>query len=83
MVKSLISVVSASRVVASGWDGGKCGSQCSLGHIHSVTEEILIGEHSNEQSGRKERKYFINKRILFHGKHTICRARMYQDQIVE
>jgi hypothetical protein len=54
-MKSLSSVVSASRVVASGWDGGEWGSQCSLGQIHSVTEVILTGELSHEQSGgRKE-----------------------------
>jgi len=43
MVKSLSSVVSASRVVASGWDGGQCGSQCNFGERCSVTEEILTG----------------------------------------
>ena len=29
-MKSLSSVVSANRVVASGWDGGHGGSQCNL-----------------------------------------------------
>ena len=56
MVKSLSSVVSATRVDASGLDGGEFGSQCILGQIHSVTEEILTGEHSHEQSGWKEKE---------------------------
>jgi len=31
----------------------------------------------------KKMQYVINKWILFHGKHAICRARIHQDPIVE
>jgi len=36
-------MVSASRVEASGWEGGECGSRCSFGERCSVMEEILTG----------------------------------------
>jgi len=48
--------VSASRVDASGWEGGAGGSQCNFGERCSLTEEILTGEHSYEQSGWKEKE---------------------------
>jgi len=56
VVKSLSSVVSASMVNASGWEGGECGSHCSFGEKCSVTEEILTGEHSHEQRWWKEKE---------------------------
>ena len=42
-LKSLSSMVSASRVDASGWEGGECGSQCSFGERWSVMGEIVTG----------------------------------------
>jgi len=42
-VKSLGSMVPASRVDASCWEGGVCGSQCSFGERHSMMEEIPTG----------------------------------------
>ena len=66
-----------------GMEGRKCGSQCNFRERCSLTDKILTGEHSHEKSGRKERKYLIKKWILFHGKHTIGRARIHQDPIVE
>ena len=42
-VKSLGSRVPASRVDASCWEGGECGSQCSFGERHSVIEKIVTG----------------------------------------
>jgi len=42
-VKILISVVSATRFDASGWEGRDCGSQCGCGERCSVMEEILTG----------------------------------------
>jgi hypothetical protein len=55
VVKSLCSVVSASRVDASGWMEGSVVVSAA-GQIHSVTEEILTGEHPHEQSGWKEKE---------------------------
>jgi len=54
--ESLSSMVSASRVDASGWEGEECGSQCNFGEIHAMTEEILTWEHSHEQIGRYEKE---------------------------
>jgi len=40
VVKSLSRVVSASRVDACVWERQECGSHCSFGERHSMTEEI-------------------------------------------
>jgi hypothetical protein len=42
-VKILSSVASAIMVEASGWEGGECGTWCSLETRCSVIEEILTG----------------------------------------
>ena len=42
-MKSLGSMVPASRADKSCWVGGECGSQCSYGERDSVIEEILTG----------------------------------------
>jgi hypothetical protein len=42
-VKSLSSVVSASKFDASGWEGRDCGSRCNFGERLSVIEGIVTG----------------------------------------
>jgi len=42
-VKILSSMVSASMVDASGWEGVECGTWCSLESRRSMIEEILTG----------------------------------------
>ena len=67
-VKTHSSVVSASRVDASGWEGGVCGSQCCFGERHSTIEEILTGvsdsemhenTHMSNVGGRKRKESAI------------------------
>jgi hypothetical protein len=62
VVKSLRSVVSANRVVASGWEEGECGGQCSWtemlcdrGKYDWCDSEKQESSHMSKV-GRKERK---------------------------
>ena len=52
-MESLSSVVSASRVDTSGWDGGQCGSKCSL--------EMLCDRNNSNQCDSKTQNTHISK----------------------
>jgi len=61
-------MVSASTVVANGWMEGSVAVSAAR-EIETLCNRRNsnwqgTGEHSHEQSGRKERKYLINKQII-------------------
>ena len=84
MVKSLSSVVSASRVDASDWEGGQSLQLWrEMFRDRRNSNRITLTRARWVEGKGKKVQYLINKRILFDGKHTICRARIHQDPIVE
>jgi hypothetical protein len=56
MIKSLSSVVSASRVDASVWDGEECVSQCSLEKDALCESETQENTHLRKVGGRKRKE---------------------------